>query len=79
MTQGAVLQGEDRNRSRLDTEIDRQTLDRRPLRVEDMEHAGGDHCHIVAGHGVWGAVEQKTGLRIIVGWVSERPKLATGD
>jgi hypothetical protein len=29
--------------------------------------------------GVSGAVEQKTGLRIIVGWVSEGPKLASDD
>jgi hypothetical protein len=30
-------------------------------------------------HGVWGAMEQKTGLRIVIGGVSEGTQLAMGD
>lgn len=43
--QAQAPQGEERDRSRLGAKTDRQARGSRALRVEDMEHASGHHCH----------------------------------
>lgn len=49
------------------------------LTLAGCASANKPRTYTVVEFGVWGAMEQKTGLRTIVGRVSEGPELASGD